>query len=130
MARHVIRNAGGEQLQVELDAAPATAALNAAITSTGATTTGAASSIQGSGVITTPSLTLAHGAVQTLTLTNAKCTANSVVLASIGGGTNTTVPVRLQTITPAAGSVAIVIGNDHASAALNGTLTIAYAILN
>lgn len=76
-------------------------------------------------VITTEALTTAAAAIFTETLTNSSIVATSVVLCSVGQGTNTTDGPTVMTITPAAGSVVIKVKNTHASAALNGTLTIA-----
>lgn len=80
------------------------------------------------GMITSEALTTAAAAVYTLTFTNASVAATSLVLASVGNGTNTTVGPAVVSITPAAGSVTIVIRNTHASSALNGTIKIAFAV--
>lgn len=78
--------------------------------------------------ITTESLTTAAGAVFTETLTDSSVAASSVVLCSVGNGTNSAGTPALANITPASGSAVIKVQNIHASAALNGTLTIACRI--
>lgn len=82
------------------------------------------------GIITTESLTTAAGAVYTETLTNSAIAANSVVLVEVGNGTNSAGSPALTTVTNAAGSTVIKIQNIHASAALNGTLTISFLVIN
>ena len=52
-----------------------------------------------------------------------------MVFASVALGTATTGMPVVTTVTPAAGSVAIVVQNVHASAALNGTLKISFMVL-
>lgn len=92
-------------------------------------TAGAATINHTGGVITTEALSTAAAATYTMTLTNNDIAANSAVMVSIGNGTNSAGAPVVTTVTPAAGSVVIVIKNVHASAALNGTLTIAFAVL-
>ncbi len=83
---------------------------------------GAATLNTETGIVTSESLTTAAAAVYTLTLTNNKITANTLVNVVLGNGSNSQgVPV-LNTITPAAGSVVIKVSNEHATQALNGTL--------
>lgn len=80
------------------------------------------------GVITSEALTTAAGADYTLTLTNNKViSASSVVQVSLFNGTNTIGPIYPRLVTPAAGSVTIVIRNDSA-AALNGTIKVSYVV--
>lgn len=99
-------------------------------TGTASGTGGAATLSKQTGVITSAALTTAAAARYTLTLTNTLVKAGSVVVASVATGTNTTVGLVLETVTPAAGSVVIVVKNDHASSALNGTIKISFAVLN
>lgn len=94
---------------------------------TGTVSTGAVTINKNSGVITTTSLTTAAGATSTVTLTNSMIASSSVVLVSLMGGTNTTLGVQLSA-TAATGSSTITIGNNNASAALNGTLIIGFVI--
>jgi hypothetical protein len=76
------------------------------------------------GVITSEALTTAAAAVYTLTWTNAAIAATSIPLCTVGNGTNTTVGPSLAGVTPAAGSVVIVVRNTHAAAAFNGTIKV------
>jgi len=89
---------------------------------------GAATLDRNAGVVTTESLTTAAGANYTLTITDNKITTASLVLVDVNNGTNTTVAPIRWTVTPANGSVAIVVKNIHASAALNGTLKVSYFV--
>ncbi len=99
-------------------------------TKTATATAGAATLNKSSGVVTTESLTTAQDALYTLTLTNSEVAAASVVVASLANGTNTQGSPMIEKITPAAGSVVITVRNRHASAeALNGTLKIAFAVI-
>lgn len=83
------------------------------------------------GIITTESLTTAQNAIYTLTLTNNKIKANSLVLASVYNAGNTQGTPMIGTITPAAGSVVIKVINKHASAeALNGALAIGFVVID
>ncbi len=99
-------------------------------TSTGTAVTGAVIDNAQAGVITSEALTTASAASYTLTLANNRIKADSLVIVSIGNGTNTAGLPVLSTVDPASGSVVIVINNQHATAALNGTLTITYIVFN
>jgi hypothetical protein len=96
-----------------------------------ATSTAAAATINHtSGLITTEALTTAGLADYTFTLTNSTIeSAGAVVVASISYGTNSAGTPVVQRITPAAGSCVIIIRNQHATVALNGTIKIAFAVL-
>jgi hypothetical protein len=74
--------------------------------------------------ITTEALTTAAGATYTETLTNAEIKADSMVIATVKYGTSTTGTPVVTRITPANGSVVVILQNIHASAALNGTIVI------
>lgn len=83
------------------------------------------------GYFTTATLTTAINTNQTITITNSLATANSIVVATIGSysgtyGTNG-VPV-IVSVTPSAGSIAILVRNIDGTNALNGTLEINFAI--
>jgi hypothetical protein len=98
-------------------------------TKTAQAASGAATLNKMSGVITTDSLTTAAGADYTLTLTDSDVAAGDSVFANIQGGTNSTgVPVLLSA-TPGAGEIVFVVANLAASAALNGTLKIAFMVV-
>jgi len=95
-------------------------------TGTATATTGAATLAKCAGKITSEALTTAAGATYTLTLTNTEIAAADIVLASVAYGTSTTGMPVITRVTPAAGSVVILIQNVHASAALNGTIVISF----
>lgn len=100
---------------------------NTATSSAAAVTLNAA----GSGVITTEALTTLAGSDYTLTLTNNMIAAADIVLATVNNGTNTGGAPNLRAITPAAGSVAIVVRNGQTviDTALNGTLQIRFVVV-
>lgn len=98
-------------------------------TKTATATAGAATLNAGAGVITSEALTTAAAATYTLTLTNSQIAAADQVFASISNGTNTIVNHAIVNIQPASGSVVITVRNIDASAALNGTIKIAFAVL-
>jgi hypothetical protein len=99
-------------------------------TGTGTSTAGAATVNAQSGQITTESLSTAAAATYSFTLTNSYIKATSIVLVSVGKGTATTGEPAPHFITPAAGSAVIAIRNDAAAAALNGTITINFLVVN
>lgn len=98
-------------------------------TKTATATTGAATLNKDSGKITTESLSTAAGATYTLTLTNSSIAAADMVFASVGFGTATAGMPVVTRVSPAAGSVVIMIQNIHASAALDGTLKISFLVV-
>jgi len=76
--------------------------------------------------ITTESLTTAAAGTYTCTVTDTAIAGTDMVMVSVCDGTSTTgVPVVTQ-VTPAAGSLVIILQNIHASAAFNGTLAISF----
>ena len=95
-------------------------------TKTATAVAGAATLNKNAGVITSEALTTAAGATYTLTLTDSAIAAADQVMASVSLGTATTGTPTITTVTPAAGSVVIIVQNIHASAALNGTIKIAF----
>jgi len=97
---------------------------------TATATAGAATLNNQTGVVTSEALTTAAGANYTLTLTNSRVGTGALVLASVANGTNTTVEPIITRVTPGSGSVVIIVRNVHASAALNGTIKIAYFVYN
>ena len=97
---------------------------------TATATAGAATLNAQTGKVTTEALTTAQNVNYTLTITNNQIAAADIVLASIANGTNTQGTPVLLRVTPAAGSVAIVIRNAHEAAqALNGTLVVSYQVI-
>ncbi len=99
-------------------------------TKTASATAGAATLNKPSGVITSEALTTAAAATYTLTLTNSEIAATSQVLVTVGNGTNSAGLPVLATVTPASGSVVIVVRNAHAADALNGTIKVAFVVLD
>lgn len=98
------------------------------ITRTASATAGAATLSTPSGVVTSESVSTAASGTYTLTLTNTTIAATDIVLATVGNGTNTTGTPSIASVTPAAGSVVIVISNDSGAAAFNGTLKISFVV--
>lgn len=103
---------------------PGLSADNSAATATA----GAATLNAQLGVITSESLTTAAGADYTLTVTNSRVKADSVVLASVKTGSNTKVGLAVHEVTPADGSVVIKVRNNNA-AALDGTIKVSLVVL-
>jgi len=95
-------------------------------TKTATATAGAATLNKNAGVVTSEALVTAAGATYTLTIANSAVTAADQVMASVAYGTSTTGSPAIMRVTPAAGSLVIVVQNIHASAALNGTIKIAF----
>ncbi len=95
-------------------------------TKTATATAGAATLNKLSGVVTSESLTTAAGATYTLTVTDSRIVAAQQVYASVSLGSATTGMPVVTTVTPGAGSLVIVVQNIHASAALNGTIKLAF----
>lgn len=104
------------QLQLDTGVKTATAA------------SGAATLTKMAGVVTSEALTTAAGADYTLTLTNLDIAAADQVFASVSLGSATTGTPAVATVTPGIGQVVIVVQNIHATAALNGTIKIAFAV--
>jgi len=94
-----------------------------------ATAASGAATLNGNkGTVTSEALTTAAGSNYTLTLTNSKVKTTSNVLCTVDNGTNTTVGLAINRVTPAAGSVVILVRNTHASAALDGTIKVRFTI--
>lgn len=99
------------------------------LSKTASATSGAATLNTPSGTVTSESITTAASGVYTLTLTNSCVAASDIVLVTVGKGTTTTGVASVATVTPAAGSVVIVISNDSTSAAFNGTIIVSFVIV-
>ena len=99
-------------------------------TGTATSTAGAATINAQTGVITTEALTTAAAATYTMTLTNSYIKAGSVVQVSLGKGTATAGFPVVTWVTTSASTATIIIQNVAAAAALNGTITIAFNVLN
>lgn len=95
---------------------------------TATATAGAATLDNRFGKITTEALTTAQNANYTLTITNASIRASDLVFASVANGTNTQGTPIIVRVTPANGSLEIIVRNAHDSVqALNGTLVVSFA---
>ena len=82
-----------------------------------------------SGIVTTASLTTASGSSATAqVLSNSLVSASSVCVCSLAGGTNTTLGVSVSAVCTAGTVTFAIFNNGIAAAALNGTVSIAYAI--
>lgn len=101
--------------------------LNRVNAGTATAASGAATLANRHGKITSEALTTAAGANYTLTITNTQIAATDLVYASVAFGTSTTGDPGILRITPANGSVVIIVRNHHASAALNGTIVVSYS---
>lgn len=94
---------------------------------TATATAGAATLAALQGKVTSEAITTAQNLFYTLTITNTAIAAADIVVASVANGTNTQGTPMITTITPAAGSLVIVVQNKHATAqAFNGTLVISF----
>jgi hypothetical protein len=94
----------------------------------GTSVAGAATVNHTGGTITTEALVTAATADYSFTLTNNVISPGSIVLLSVGNGTNTTVPYYVHSVQVGNGSVTFKIRNAGAGA-LNGTLIIYFACL-
>lgn len=111
--------------QVELgprDSGTATA------TGTGATATATLS--KKTGIITSEALTTAAAGTYTLTLTNTKIAAASVIVCNARQKSATAGVPMVTKVTPGSGTVDIVVTNIAAAAALNGTIEIVFEIVS
>ena len=98
-------------------------------TKTATAAAGAATLNKASGVVTTEALSTAAGANYTLALANNTVAPGDQVYASVAYGSATAGTPIIATVRPGAGTVAIVIRNDDAAAALNGTLRVSYFVI-
>lgn len=96
---------------------------------TATATAGAATLNTGLGVITTESLTTAGAAEYTLTLSNTKIKADSVVFATVGKGTSAAGSPAIGECTVSANQVIITVTN-LSSNAFDGTLKIGFIVFN
>lgn len=95
-------------------------------TKTATATAGAATLNKMSGVITSESLTTAKGSTYTLTITNSTIAASDIVFASAQLGSATTGSPEVLSVTPAAGSVVVVVQNEDSTNAFNGTIKVSF----
>lgn len=127
MGTFVIRTVNGTQMQCELDHQRVELDQGVGVVTAVA---GAATTNKGNAVVTSEALTTAAAAIYTLTVTDALIAATSIVMASVQFGTSTTGDPIVTQVTPAAGSVVIKVKNDHATAALNGTIKVSFIVFN
>lgn len=80
------------------------------------------------GIITTSALTTAGAASYSITWTNTFINTTSGVVLTVGGGTNTTENITLK-VTPGNATATIIIYNNTAATALNGTILINYIVM-
>lgn len=98
--------------------------------STATAAAGAATLNAYAGKVTSESLTTAQNATYTLTITDSFIAATDLVTASLANGTNTQGTPVIVRITPAAGSLVILVKNMHdAAQALNGTIIVTFISL-
>ncbi|UOF78917.1 hypothetical protein [Caudoviricetes sp.] len=98
---------------------------------TAAATAGAVTLSADAGKITSEALTTAQNDIYTLTLTNDKIKANSLVFVTVADGTNTQGTPMVGQVNPANGSVVIEVINKHATAeAFNGTVEVSFMVVN
>ncbi len=95
-------------------------------TNTATAAAGAATLNAESGVVTSEALVTAAAASYTLTITNDKILATDMVFASVAYGTATTGEPAINRVTPANGSLVIIVRNEAAAAALNGTIKVSF----
>jgi hypothetical protein len=104
-------------------AVPVVTFANATSTANAATANG------GAGVITTEVLSTATSSGYTMTLTNSMIAAADIVTVDVSNGTNTQGFPTVTSVTPAAGSVVIIVANAHVTQAISGTLKINWQVL-
>jgi hypothetical protein len=95
-----------------------------------ATSGGAATFNTDAALITTASLTTAAGVTASFTLSSPSIVAGSLVMASVGNGSNSAGTPNLASVTVTNGQAVVVIQNIHASAAFNGTLQLSVLVFN
>lgn len=81
------------------------------------------------GKVTSEALTTATAADYTLTITNKMVRATDMVLASVAYGTTSQGTPVVTRAKCSNGSIQIIVKNDHASNALNGTIIVSFVIL-
>lgn len=90
---------------------------------------GAATLHKQAGVVTSEALVTAQNATYTLTLTNRMIAAGDIVTVTLRNGTNTQGTPIVTRVTPAAGSVVVLVKNMHdAAQALNGTIVVGFVV--
>jgi hypothetical protein len=95
-----------------------------------ANSSGVASFDTDSAIVTTASLSTAAGASASFTIGSPSITPSSIIQTSLANGTNSAGLPAIETATPGNATVTIVIFNDHATNAFNGTLKIGIIVFN
>lgn len=95
---------------------------------TATATAGAATVTALSGKVTSEALVTAAAASYTLTITNTAVSATDIVFASVAYGTSTTGEPAINRVTPANGSLVVIVRNEAAAAALNGTIVVSFFV--
>jgi hypothetical protein len=126
MKAHSIRTGGGDRISIQVDDQSTTPVGNEVATAA----SNAATLNAGFGNITSEALTTTAGSTYTLTLTNNKILASSLVMVSVNLGAGTGGTPTVASVKPAAGSVVIIIQNIHASAAFNAAIKIQFVVFN
>jgi hypothetical protein len=102
---------------------------NPAVDQINTNTTAIAAIVAKDGSFTTTSLTTAGVTVATSAATVAGVTSSNKIVATITGGTNTTVYPSLISAVATTNTITFTFRNNHATDALNGTLIFAYHII-
>lgn len=93
---------------------------------TATATAGAATLNNKAGKVTSESLSTAAAAAYTLTVTNSTVAATDVCFASVAYGTSSAGVPMVSRVTPGSSSLVIVVTNEHASNAFNGTIVVSF----
>ena len=102
---------------------------NPAVDQINTNTTALAALLAKDGSFTTASLTTAGVTIATSAATVAGVTSSNKIVATITGGTNTTVWPSLVSAVATTNTITFTFRNNHATDALNGTLIFAYHII-
>jgi hypothetical protein len=85
---------------------------------------------QPTGIYVGSIVTLSASDVAVMTISNSLVTATSRVFVSLTNATNTAGRPVVQAVTPTPGMISVAIHNSHPSAAVNGTLSVSFVVLN
>jgi hypothetical protein len=95
-----------------------------------ATAVSGAATLKGQkGKVTSEALTTAAASNYTLTITNSEVSASNMALASVAYGTTTQGTPVVSRVTCGSGTITVVVKNDHATDAFNGTIVVSFAVL-
>jgi len=82
-----------------------------------------------SGSVIVTGLTTAQGTTFSQTISNNLVTSDSIIGVEVYSGTNTTVGLSVNEVTPGAGTFTVNVKNGHASNPLNGSVVIMFNIV-